>query len=289
MERNWSKFGYFSVALLWGASYAFQKPLVEEIGAINFTFWNFLISALIFLVAALWRRQNILYRLREGIILGVFLSGIEIFQTVGLKFSTAAGTAFLSNLGMLLIPYLGWIIFKHRVAREDNAALIIAIAGMYLFVGGLSGFGFGEFNLLLSALFMAFYFLYLERFDGENNAHILTLCVQQFFVISIASLLSGLLIGASFAVPSHDLFALAWMTFAFATLPYAVIQWASKYADEMIAALYDGVVEPLVGGVVAWAVFFEPTTAIKVFGGLLMVFAFGLSAVFSNRHFLTRG
>jgi|GEM_PF-1769306 len=288
-NRNLSKFAFFVAALVWGASFAFQKIMVGEIGALNFTFWNFFISALIFLVYALQKNVKLLYRLREGIVLGVFLAGIEIFQMVGLRFTTAADAAFLTNFGMLLIPYLGWVLLRHKVTLENNIALVAAIAGMYLLVGGVSGFGFGTLNLLLSAVSMSYYFLYLERYDGEKNSHLLALCVQQFFVVAIFSFICGWFFGADFQVPRAYVPDLLWLTIVFTTVPYAIVQWASKYADEMIAATYDGIVEPLVGGIVAWAFFAEATTPLKVFGGLLMVLAFGFAGIFSKRHFLAKG
>src|SRR3989344_618263 len=288
-NKDWSKLGFFVVAIIWGASFAFQRTIIKDIGAINFTFWSFFISALIFLIYALLRNANLLYRIREGIILGILLSGIEIFQMVGLKLSTAADTAFLSNVGMLLVPYLGWILLRHKVTLKNNLSLVVAAVGMYFLVGGLRGFGLGEFYLLVSALFMAFYFLYLERYDGEKHSHVLTLCVQQFFVISVICLVCGWFVGSGFYVGENQVSYLLWLTIIFTTIPYAIVQWASKYADEMIVAMYDGVVEPLVGGIVAWMIFLEPTTPLEVSGGLLMILAFGFTGIFSRRHFLIKG
>ncbi len=287
-NRSLSKLAFFSAAIVWGASFAFQKEMVREIGALDFTFWNFFISAVVFWVYAILKDVKITYRLREGIVLGVFLAGIEIFQMVGLKFASAADTAFLTNLGMLLIPYLGWLLLRHKVTLENNIALALAIVGMYLLVGGVSGFGLGTSMLLLSALSMAYYFLYLERYDSERNSHLLALLVQQFLVISAISAAASWLVGAPLSVERSRVPDLLWLTIVFTTIPYAVVQWAGKYADEMIAAIYDGVVEPLVGGIVAWVAFAEPTTPLSVGGGVLMVFAFGFGAIFSKRHFLLK-
>jgi len=42
MSKNWSKLVFFIVALFWGASYAFQKPLLLSISPVTFTFGIFL-------------------------------------------------------------------------------------------------------------------------------------------------------------------------------------------------------------------------------------------------------
>ena len=75
---------------------------------------------------------------------------------------------------------------------------------------------------------------------------------------------------------------------AFTTIPYAIVQLASRYADEMIAAVYDGIVEPVIGCLVAWYIFFEPVTHVQLVGGMIMLFAFAVSAIVNDRHFLKR-
>lgn len=284
MKKNRSKALFFFAALLWGASYAFQKPLLEHISPVTFTFWNFFISGIVFLLYALLKKIPLGYRLKEGIILGFLLCGIEIMEMIGLQLTSSANAVFLTNFGMLLVPFVGFVLFRHTVKKEDMIALLIATVGMYMLVGGLDKFGNGEIFLLLSALSCAFYFLYTERFEAERSSHVTTLCIQQFFVITAVCFGISQFTGVTLAVPHALQETLLWQVALFTTIPYAVIQWASRYADEMVAAIYDGVVEPLVGSLMSWVVFAEVTSSTKVSGGLLMVFAFGLAAIFSNRH-----
>lgn len=198
--QNWSKFAFFIVALLWGSSFAFQKILLDVINPFTFTFWNFTIACLVLLSIALVKGTRILYRVREGIVLGSLLAVLEILQMFGLKFSTPANTAFISNLGMLLIPYAGLLLFRHKVSFANNIAVLLAMVGMYFLVGGLHGFGFGEAMLLASAIAMSLYFLYSQRFEGERSSHFLALLIQQFFVTAILSGLVVLFVGESFVV-----------------------------------------------------------------------------------------
>ena len=84
MTKNRSKLIFFIAAILWGASYSIQKPLLAHINPITYTFWSFFLSGLIFLIYAIYKKIPITYRWREGIILGVFISGMEILEMVGL-------------------------------------------------------------------------------------------------------------------------------------------------------------------------------------------------------------
>lgn len=286
MNKNQSKLAFFLMALLWGASYAFQKPLLTFIDPVVFTFWNFFLSGIIFLFYALINKLPLIYRWREGVVLGLFLSGVEIFEMVGLKITSSANVVFLTNLGMLVIPFVGWFLFKDKVKIEDGIAILIAIIGMYMLVGGVNGFSFGDGIILLSALASALYFLYAERFAAERASHITSLCVQQFFTISLVCLVWGTFAGTTFSIPESLRTELLWQVGLFTTLPFAIIQWASRYADEMIAAIYDGVVEPLTGAIFSWVIFMETTSVSKVIGGMLMILAFIFAAVFSERHIL---
>ncbi len=286
MNKNKSKIVFFIAAILWGASYAVQKPLLQVVDPVVFTFWNFFLSGIFFFAYALIKKIPIAYRWKEGAILGFFLCGMEILEMVGLKMTSSANTVFLTNLGMLIIPFVGFLFFKRTVKKEDSIAIIIATVGMYLLVGGVGGFGLGEGILLLSALASAFYFIYSERFEAEKARHITTLCVQQFFVISIICFVWAKYSGTSFSVPEGVRVDLLWQVVMFTTIPYVIIQWASRYADEMVAAIYDGVVEPLTGAVVSWVVFAEATSPVKVLGGMIMVLSFVFAAVASKRHFI---
>lgn len=275
--------------MLWGGSYAFQKPFLEIINPYTFTFWNFFISGVVLLMFVVAQKSSMTYRLKEGCVLGLLLAGMEISQMVGLKYASAADAAFISNLGMLIIPYIGWILFRHKISALNNVAILMAIAGLYLLVGGPTGLGVGQIILLVCAVLMALYFIYSERFEGEKNSHLPVLLVQQFFVTSLICAAVILVLGDSFMVDASVRVSFFWQILIFTMVPYILIQWGSRYADEMTATIYDGVVEPLVGGIAAWVIMAEPTTRESVTGALIMVVAFALGSIFANEHFFRRG
>lgn len=287
--KNWSKFAFFIAAVLWGTSFAFQKTLLVFINPYSFIFWNFAVALVILFCYATYKQSRFLYRLKEGLFLGLLLAGIELFQTAGLSITSSANTVFISNIGMLFVPYAGWMLFRHKISLKDNVSIALAIVGMYMLVGGVHGFGIGEVLLLLSGVCMALYFPYLRRFEGEKSSHVLALSVQQFFAVTIISGLTVILAQESFSVPSQVTGNFLAQILMFNALPYMLILWASQWADEMVAAIYDGVVEPLIGGIIAWGFFAEATTQMRVAGALLMVVAFAFASLFSGRHFLRRG
>jgi putative membrane protein len=216
---------------------------------------------------------------------GVHLSGwqtavVVTFALFVLKYTVKPILAIIS----LPINLITFGLFSFVI----NGALffLIAIVGMYFLVGGMRGFGLGEGVLLLSALSSAFYFMYSERFEAEKARHITTLCVQQFFVISLVCFVWSEFVGTSFGIPEGVRFDLLWQIVAFTAVPYSIIQWASRWADEIIAAIYDGVVEPLTGAFMSWFIFSEATSVLKILGGMMMVVSFIFAAVATRRHFI---
>jgi drug/metabolite transporter (DMT)-like permease len=280
------KVAILAVAILWGCSFAFQKELLEVIDPIAFTFYNFFVVGILFLVYAIGYKLNLAYRWKEGVMLGVLITGTEVFQMIGLHLSSAANTSFISNIGMLLIPFIGFMLYRHALTKMDAAVILGATIGMYLLVGGIKGIGIGDLFLLLSAVFMAFYFLLSETYEGENGVHMSVLCAQQFLIVGLLTGIYILFTNITFSVASEVLPTFAWQIFVFTALPYALIQWSSKYANEMMVTMYDGVVEPLVGGLVAWGLFYEHVTPLKILGAFVMIVSFCISAIYSKRHIL---
>ncbi len=279
-----AKLALLIVAILWGSSFAFQKELLDTIPPVVFTMYNFLITGILFLFFAFYKGYPLHYRWREGLLLGFLVAGMEITQMIGLSLSTAANTSFISNLGMLFIPYFGWLLYNHRVSGRDSFAMLVAGIGLYLLVGGMTGIVIGDFILLVSAFFMGFYFLMSERFESEKGSYMSVLCAQQFFVVALVCAVYLLISHGSFAVDPNSAHEFGLQILIFTALPYALIQWASKYSDEMVTVMYDGITEPLVGGIVAWGLFLEATSVSRIFGALLMVFAFGASVIYARKH-----
>jgi drug/metabolite transporter (DMT)-like permease len=110
-----------------------------------------------------------------------------------------------------------------------------------------------------------------------------TLCTQQFFVVAILMMIVLYCTKESYGVPDAIVPSLLWQMIIFTIVPYALIQWASKYSNEMTVAMYDGVVEPLTGGIVAWGLFKNPVTQLNVVGAFIMVIAFAWSILIEHR------
>lgn len=274
----------FFVSFLWGTSFVFTKGYLEVMNPLVFTGYSFLLSGLFFLVVVRYQKKRFAFRLREGIILGILLFFMEGPQMVGLSQTTAANTAFITSLGILLIPILEWLVYKRPVKRATILALVIAFLGIHLLTGGVEQFSQGDLWVVLAALGTLFYMVALDHYEKEKNSTMMVLCAQQFIVVGIVSLAAAYVSSAPFGItdPAGSWWPFVWLTIIFTLIPYLLLQWAERYANEVQITFYS-ILEPLIGGAAAWTIGAELASPSMMMGGALIVLALIISE-YVNRH-----
>jgi drug/metabolite transporter (DMT)-like permease len=284
----YSRIALFFVSLLWGLSFVFTKDYLEVMNPLVFTGYSFLLSGIFFVAVAAYQKKKLSFRLREGILLGVLLFLMEGPQMIGLSETTAANTAFITSVGILLIPILEWLIYKRDLKRATIFALVVALVGIHLLTGGVNNFNVGDVWIVLAAFGALFYMVYLDHFEKEKNSTMMVLCAQQFLTVGVVSLVIAYVSNAPFGYISGEgsLVPFFWLTLIFTLVPYLLLQWAERSADEVQVTFYS-VLEPVVGGLAAWTIGPELATPGMMLGGGLIVFAL-LVTEFANRHHTLR-
>jgi drug/metabolite transporter (DMT)-like permease len=140
--RRLSEVALVGIASIWGLTFVMVKDAIEELPTMAFLAYRFIPASLI--VAVVFRKQ--LARLpregwRAGAVMGVFLAGGYIFQTLGMEHTTASNAGFITGLFVVLTPVLGALVLRQRLPARVWAAAGVAAAGLWL----LSGAG-TEFN-----------------------------------------------------------------------------------------------------------------------------------------------
>lgn len=273
----------FLVSFLWGISFVFTKGYLDVLNPITFTSYTFLISGLFFFGIVFIKGKKFSFRLREGILLGILLFFLEAPQTIGLSQTTAANTAFITSLGILLIPFLEWVLYKHKIRTITFIALAIAFFGTHLLTGGIQHFSQGDIWIVMAAIGCLFYMVYSDHFEKEKKSDMTILCSQQFLTVGIVSFFAAFVSGAPLGLQTSDgswgtLFIL---TILFTLGPYILLQWAERYADEVKITFYS-ILEPLVGGIAAWTIGAEKTTPSMIFGGTLIFIALIFSEYYGS-------
>ena len=129
---------------------------------------------------------------KAGSIIGVFLFIAFAFQTVGMSYTTASKNAFLTAVNVVIVPFIGFTLYKRPLDKYGIISSIIAIVG----IGILSleadfSINFGDFLTIICAVGFAFHIFFTGEFVKKHNGIVLT--VVQFTVAAVLSLVLQIL------------------------------------------------------------------------------------------------
>ena len=65
-----------------------------------------------------------------GSMIGVFLFIAFVFQTIGISYTTASKNAFLTAINVVIVPFIGFILYKRPLDKYGIISSIIAILGI---------------------------------------------------------------------------------------------------------------------------------------------------------------
>lgn len=203
-------------ALIWGTSFIFQRVSTDHItpllfGSARMVLATFGLWVIVQVNDAIKRKKGLdadmteeqqadLRRntLRGGCICGIFLTLGMSFQQMGIVYTTAGKTGFITALYIVFVPVLGRILFKHRTSWLVGLAVILGTVGMYfLSIEDELVLGKGDALVLVCAVFYAMHILSCDHFVLKTDP--LRLSMYQFATCAV---LSGI---ASFVFESPSL------------------------------------------------------------------------------------
>ena len=110
------QFALLLTTFVWGATFPATKAALEQISPLSFLFLRFLLGmTVVFAVLLFFRRPLIrdTSMLRASLIATAWLFIGYVLQTVGLRFTTASNSAFITVLYVVFVPlYLLQVIAK---------------------------------------------------------------------------------------------------------------------------------------------------------------------------------
>ncbi|HVA99792.1 MAG TPA: DMT family transporter [Acidimicrobiales bacterium] len=238
------------VTAAWGSTFLLVKNVTRTMPVMGFLALRFWIASF---VLVLLRPRSLLRissrTLMHGAVLGLALSGGYIFQTLGLRYTSAALSGFLTGLCVIITPIIAWPMLHHRASTSTIVAVIVATLGLgVLSMTGIS-FGLGEGYSIFGAICYALQIVGLGAWsEGEE---IYALAFFQLLTVSVVCTLGS---APHFSIIAHG--ALAWFgvisTAVIATsLAFVVQAWAQSYISPTRAAIVF-TLEPVFAGLVAW-------------------------------------
>jgi drug/metabolite transporter (DMT)-like permease len=161
--------------LIWGSTFVLVQSALKDISPILFLAIRFSIATAA--LALLFRGRARYKPTRGGLIAGGCLFAGYLFQTVGLQYTTASKSAFITGLAIPLVPLLISLVYLSRPRILELAGVICASAGMGLMTlqGETLRISRGDLLTLFCAVAFAAHIIALGHYSGRVTFESLSL------------------------------------------------------------------------------------------------------------------
>lgn len=265
------------ITLIWGVSFVVIKFALTNISPLFFNAVRMSLAAVI--LALVFRRDlrkftkaSLLY----GVILGIFLGVGNEFQTVGLKYTTASKSAFLTGISVVLVPVFLTLFWRRKISRWSATGVGFAFIGLYLLTipgsvatFNLRGLNPGDLLTLLAAVVFAFHIIYMgHATEAHSWRQIVTIQTAFSAILMIAALPIE---GKIWVIWSGGVIAGIILTGFFSlALAFAIQAWAQQFTPATHTALIFSL-EPVFASITSFIFLGERLGGRAVLGGTLIL------------------
>ncbi len=174
----------------WGLSFPTIKLSLNYFDPVTFVMLRFGLS--LFLCLILFFRKLKTYsfnHIKYGLVLGIFLYIGSLAQTIGLKYTSASNSAFITGTNILLIPFLQILIIRKNPKIENIIGIIVAFIGLYFLTGiEHSPLNIGDLITFICAISFAIQIVLVNYYLLKSN--FLPLLIGEFISMTLLSFLS---------------------------------------------------------------------------------------------------
>ncbi|TXT61099.1 MAG: putative DMT superfamily transporter inner membrane protein [Promethearchaeota archaeon] len=286
-DRGFRKLAIIALILttiLWGSTFIITKNITQEVPIFLYLGLRYFIASIGFLPFLKHfnklNRRILLYGFITGII---YFLGI-VFQTYGLQTTSAGKAGFITGLSTVMVPFLGWLIFRTRFKKRVYVALLLSVIGMaLLLLEKESGFILGDILVLICAFFYALFIILNDKYVKLEDVYLYSLI--QLVVLSLFSFAGSYLLQEDYQIFNANItiwFVFLYMGFAATTLTFLFQNWGQKYQGPAKTAIIF-TLEPvfaaffgfLIGGeILSW----------QAWIGCILIFVAILITVIKNRN-----
>jgi drug/metabolite transporter (DMT)-like permease len=197
-----------TTTFFWGVTFTIVKDAINQVDVYVFLSQRFLLASAVMLPFALLRRDRMNRALlSHGFILGTLLFAAYAFQTVGLKYTSASNTGFLTGLSVVLVPLFDALFFRQPVGRSVRWGVGLALTGLLLLCSNSSlSFNLGDLLGVMCGASVALHLLFTSRFARQAQSDVYLLTTLQLSAVGLWSLATAGFQGGKVFVWHPELF-----------------------------------------------------------------------------------
>ena len=195
----------FTTALIWGTAFVAQKSGMDSMPPVAFNGIRTVIGGIallpvIYIMTQAARRKGTYHEETPeekktlwigGICCGLALCAAGNIQQIGMVYTTAGKTGFITALYVILVPLIG-LILKQKIRPIFWACVVASAVGLYLLCipadGGFGNINKGDLIILLCSLMFAIHILTIDHFSPKANGVKLS-CIQFFVAGGVSCIL----------------------------------------------------------------------------------------------------
>jgi drug/metabolite transporter (DMT)-like permease len=165
--------------LIWGATFVLVKQALRDVSPVLFLALRFTLATVVLLVLfrGSWSHpRNPRWSLEGGALAGTFLFSGYAFQTIGLQFTSAPKSAFLTGLTAVMTPLLAAAVYRKRPRAVEIGGVLLATGGMALMTlpGATLSMNRGDLLTVCCAACFAAHILTLSRYSPNASFGLLS-------------------------------------------------------------------------------------------------------------------
>ncbi|HBT49327.1 MAG: Permeases of the drug/metabolite transporter (DMT) superfamily [Caldanaerobacter subterraneus] len=259
------------VTMIWGSTFIIVKNAIQSLPVYNFLFIRFLLAFL--LLAAIFYKK--LKKIDKSTLMAASLIGTMLFlgyafQTMGLLYTTASKSGFITGFSVVLVPILEAILLKRKPNKAATVGVVLAFIGLILLTTNIDlSINIGDFLTLLCAFAFAMHIVLISKYASKMDTYLLA--TIQIGMVALLSGIVSLIFEKPFIPTSLDVWGAIIITGVFATAFAFVAQNTMQaYTTATHTALIFSL-EPVFAALAAYLIAGETMSIRAIIGGAFML------------------
>jgi drug/metabolite transporter (DMT)-like permease len=275
----------FLNTIIWGGTFIIIKNALQDISPMSFITLRFFIAGLILLpfIKRIFKDRSREVFIGGGILGLLYFAGFAV-QTIGLNYTSATKSGFITGTFVVFVPFLQMLIEKRTPGKGNIIGIILVLIGLILLSGKGdslfsvfteigSNFNIGDTLTLICAVLFAMYIVYLDIISKKVSY--MPLVFMQIAITGIGGFLLALILSSAgierfgFTLNGNVIFAVLYTTIL-ATLVTTTLQTRfQRFVSPTKAGIIFSL-EPIFAAIFAFLIAGERIGSFGVFGGIFI-------------------
>ena len=272
------------IAAIWGLTFVLIKNALDDIEPFTFNAYRFLLAGIFMVFICFIYKSKFDKRLLTiGSIVGFFLFLGYSLQTIGLQYTTASNSGFISGLSVVFVPLFATIFTKKLPGKYSIAGAVLAAVGLFfLSVDSNFTYNIGDIFTLVGAVCFAIHILLLGKYSPQFDT--VPLVTMQIFAVAFLSLICSFALETPTIIMTSTVITALLVCAILATcLAFIVLTWAQRFTTPTHTVIIL-TFEPVFAAIFAYMLLAEILTTRHLFGAAIMLMGILLVEFKGERH-----